>query len=176
MICCMGLTTTFLVNQLRERLAQDAAIAARAGSDARDAAQNSATALEKREDSRTMIEFSNLAHAQAKRVELVRTSLAALDAFASGGLKAFTPQTPVAMGAIVDALGEDDTGSYGRTFVVLPVGAGEELAGPGGDGIITVITPASPVGRAFLGKRVGEVAEVLVRGEPTEWEIVDVTS
>ena len=170
----MALSTKLLVEQLRQRLAQDAAIAARAGSDARDAAQHSATAAEKRQDGRVMIEFANLAHAQAKRVEKARAELRVLDGFVERGLKPFGPNSPVGLGAIVDALGEDDDGDYGRTFVMLPVGAGEELHGPGGDGVITVITPQSPVGKAMLGKGVGDVAEVVVRGEPVDWEIIEV--
>jgi transcription elongation GreA/GreB family factor len=51
------------------------------------------------------------------------------------------------------------------------VGAGEELSGPGGDGIFQVVTPTSPFGRAVMGKRVGDTIEVMVRGEPTEWTI-----
>lgn len=172
----MALNTKLLVEQLRQRLTQDAVIAARAGSDARDAAQHSATAAEKRQDGRTMIEFSNLAHAQGRRVEQARAAVQALDTFASQGWPRFAPAAPIGLGAIIDALGEDDEGQYGRTFVMLPVGAGEELTGPCGDGVITVITPNSPVGRALLGKRSGDVAEVNVRGEPIDWEILEVSS
>ena len=57
---------------------------------------------------------------------------------------------------------------------MLPVGAGEELTGPDGDGIITVLTPGSPVGKAMLGKRAGDVAEVTIKREPLEWEILEV--
>ena len=62
-------------------------------------------------------------------------------------------------------------GPSGRTFFLLPVGAGLQLTGPGGDGFLSVVTPASPVGKAVLGRRVGETVEVLVRGEPREWTI-----
>ena len=44
------------------------------------------------------------------------------------------------LGAVIDAMSEDERGEYSRTFVMLPVGAGEELSGPNGDGIITVLT------------------------------------
>ena len=69
---------------------------------------------------------------------------------------------------------DDGDKEFARTFVMLPVGAGEELTGPDGDGIITVITPSSPVGRAMKGKRTGDVAEVTIKREPLEWEIIEV--
>jgi transcription elongation GreA/GreB family factor len=34
-----------------------------------------------------------------------------------------------------------------------------------------VVTPVSPVGRAVLGKHVGDTIEVTVKGEPREWTI-----
>jgi transcription elongation GreA/GreB family factor len=34
-----------------------------------------------------------------------------------------------------------------------------------------VVTPQSPVGRAVLGRRVGDTVEVTVQGEPREWTI-----
>jgi hypothetical protein len=89
---------------------------------------------------------------------------------------AFDRRTPIGLGAIIEAMGEDEGGAYARTFVMLPVGAGEELAGPDGDGIITVLTPQSPVGRAMLGKRVGDIAEATVQREPVDWEILEVCS
>lgn len=63
---------------------------------------------------------------------------------------------------------DEDTG---RTFFLAPVGAGLELSGPGGDGFLSVVTPLSPIGRAVMGRRVGETVEVLVQGEPKEWTI-----
>jgi transcription elongation GreA/GreB family factor len=64
---------------------------------------------------------------------------------------------------------EDD--QQGRTFFLAPGGAGIELVGPGGDGFLSVVTPQSPVGRAVLGRRVGDTIEVTVQGEPREWTI-----
>ena len=56
-----------------------------------------------------------------------------------------------------------------RTFFLLPVGAGTELTGPGGDGFLSVITPASPVGRALMGRRAGDCIEVTLAGEVHEY-------
>jgi transcription elongation GreA/GreB family factor len=34
-----------------------------------------------------------------------------------------------------------------------------------------VVTPHSPIGKAVLGRRVGDIIEVTVEGEPREWTI-----
>ena len=75
----------------------------------------------------------------------------------------------VRIGAIVEV--EDADTGEGRTFFLAPVGAGITLTGPGGDGVLSVVTPASPVGKAVLGRRVGEVIDVTVEGELREWQI-----
>jgi transcription elongation GreA/GreB family factor len=77
------------------------------------------------------------------------------------------PSKRVALGAVVEV--EDE--AQGRTFFLAPVGAGMELTGPDGDGILSVVTPQSPVGRAVLGRSVGDTVEVVVAGEPREWTI-----
>ena len=169
----MNLTST-LINQLKSRLRQDASIAVRAGNAAKDAAQNSVTAMEKTQDSRAMIEQGNMAYAQSKRARLALEYLQALEGFDERGFTTYHMRSKVGLGAVVDVQCETEDGYIGRTFVILPVGAGEELTGPDGDGIITVLTPQSPVGKAMFGKRVGEVAEVTIKREPWEWEILEV--
>jgi transcription elongation GreA/GreB family factor len=170
----MNLTSTLII-QLKSRLRQDASIAVRAGTAAKDAAQNSVTAMEKRQDSRVMIEQGNMAYAQSKRARLALEYLQALESFDERGFTTYHMRSKVGLGAVVDAQCETEEGHIGRTFVMLPVGAGEELTGPDGDGIITVLTPQSPVGKAMFGKRVGEVAEVTIKREPWEWEILEVS-
>ena len=66
---------------------------------------------------------------------------------------------------------EDEAGG-GQTLFLAPVGAGEELIAPGGDGFFTVVTPKSPIGSAVLGKREGEAASARIRGELREWTVV----
>ena len=53
-----------------------------------------------------------------------------------------------------------------------PVGAGEEITGPGGDGFFTVVTPASPIGSAVMGRREGESVSTRIRGALREWTVV----
>ena len=75
----------------------------------------------------------------------------------------------IGVGAIVEI--EDDERGEGRTFFLAPAGAGITLTGPGGDGVLSVVTPASPIGKAVIGRRAGEVVDITVDGELREWQI-----
>jgi transcription elongation GreA/GreB family factor len=110
------------------------------------------------------LEFSGLARGQSERAARVAAELHQLDTFRP---KAMAPSAPISVGAIVEV--EDE--SLGRTFFLAPVGAGIELAGPGGDGFLSVVTPVSPVGKAVLGRKVGDTIEVTIDREPREWTI-----
>jgi transcription elongation GreA/GreB family factor len=153
-----------LVEQLTERLRQSAAVARKAGQAAADEAREGATPGEKREDARVALEQGSLARGQANRAAKVAAELSALEIFRPATL---SPRAPIALGAVVEV--EDE--AQGKTFFLAPVGAGIELVGPGGDGFLSVVTPHSPVGKAVLGRRVGDTVEVLVQGEPREWTI-----
>jgi transcription elongation GreA/GreB family factor len=153
-----------LVEQLTERLRQSAAVARKAGQAAADEAREGATPAEKREDARVALEQGNLARAQASRAAKVAAELSALEIFRPAS---FPARAPVALGAVVEV----EDGEQGKTFFLAPVGAGVELVGPGGDGFLSVVTPHSPVGKAVLGRRVGDTVEVVVQGEPREWTI-----
>jgi transcription elongation GreA/GreB family factor len=156
----------FLVEQLSDKLRQSAQVARKAGQAAADEARDGATAAEKRENARVAQEFSSLARGQSARAGRAMAEVSSLESFRPG------PQpkgAPIAMGAVVEV--EEDGEGVGRTFFLAPVGAGVELTGPGGDGFLSVVTPQSPVGKAVLGRRVGDTIEVTVGGEPRDWTI-----
>jgi transcription elongation GreA/GreB family factor len=166
----------FLVQQLAACLRQSDEVARRAGEEAREAARSMATESEKKEDGRAAIEYGSLATGQTARARKVQEELAQLAAFWNRGVPRFSPQSPVALGAIVDVAVDNDQGSSEeRTFFMLPVGAGTEITGPGGDGFLSVITPASPVGRALMGRRAGDEIEVTINRETREWRLVEVS-
>jgi transcription elongation GreA/GreB family factor len=156
-----------LVVQLVQHLRETLRVAEQARDAAEEEAREGATPAEKREDGRTALEFQSLAKGQAQRAARARTELATLDSFRPRPLE---HDEPVALGAVVEV----EHGSGGLTIFLAPVGAGEELAGPGGDGFLSVVTPASPIGRAVLGKRVGESFETRIGGELREWTITHV--
>ncbi len=154
----------FLVEQLTEKLRESAHVARKAGQAAADEARDGATAAEKRENARVAQEYSGLARGQSERASRALAEISTLETFRPGPLP---KGARIAVGAIVEV--EDD--GLGRTFFLAPVGAGVELTGPGGDGFLSVVTPLSPVGKAVLGRKVGETIEVTVQGEPRDWTI-----
>jgi transcription elongation GreA/GreB family factor len=153
-----------LIAQLREQL-EATARAARATHDAAAMeAREGATPDEKREDARAAHQLGTIGGAQARRA---RQAQAEADALAT-----FRPEPAlarIAVGAIVEI--EDDERGEGRTFFLAPAGAGITLTGPGGDGVLSVVTPASPIGKAVIGRKTGEVVDITVDGELREWQI-----
>jgi len=156
----------FLVEQLIERLSASAQVALRASEAAAAEAKDGATPQEKREDARVAIEQSRLAKGQGQRAQRALAEIDALTAFRPGALAA---RAAITLGALVEV--EDDDTGEGKTFFLAPSGAGVSLSGPGGDGHLSVVTPTSPVGRAVLGRRVGDTVEINVEGEFRAWTI-----
>lgn len=154
-----------LVEQLIEKLRHAARIAEAESDAAAIEARDGATPGERVETSQTALEFSRMARAQARRAQEIRAAIDALLAFRPKPLEG---RARVELGALVEV--EDEEGR-GQTLFLAPVGAGEELTGPGGDGFFTVVTPASPIGSAVLGKREGESASARIRGEIREWTV-----
>jgi transcription elongation GreA/GreB family factor len=155
-----------LVSQLTERLRASARTAEGESDAAAEEARDGASPGEKREDSRTALEFSRLARAQSLRAAQMRADVATLESFRP---PAFPRGARIAIGALVEL---EDEGGQGLTFFLAPVGAGEELTGPGGDGFFTVVTPASPLGSAVMGQREGDSIQTRIRGDLREWTVV----
>ncbi len=155
-----------LVGQLAHQLTASA----RAALGARDAAvleaRDGATPDEKREDARAAHQLGTLGKTQQRRAQ---QALAEADVLATFKPRPIPATAAIGLGAIVEI--EDEESAEGRTFFLAPVGAGATLTGPGGDGLLSVVTPASPIGRAVLGKKVGDVVDVTVEGELREWRI-----
>ena len=166
--------TKYWIEQLAQHLRQADDVAQRAEADAREAAKTLATESEKKEDGRAVLEFGSLATGPAARARAAREELQILTRFYEQIAAAPVHRDRIALGAVVDVGIESPQGGDERTFIVLPVGAGTELTGPGGDGFLTVITPNSPVGKAMMGKRAGDIVEVTIRGEPLEGQVIEV--
>lgn len=133
----------------------------------------------RKEDAKGAVEFGRMAAGHRGRRERAAKELETLIAFAARGIHAYTQDAPIRLGSLVDVSIETDSATEEsateeRTLFVLPVGAGTELEGPGGDGFISVITPASPVGKALQGACAGDVVEVVIAGRDREWAVVDV--
>jgi transcription elongation GreA/GreB family factor len=155
-----------LVDQLIESLRASAHSALHAQEAAALEAREGATPAEKREDARAALELGGLARTQGKRAQKAIAEADSLSTFRPGP---WTGEAPIALGALVEI--EDCDSGEGRTFFLAPVGAGVSLTAPGGDGFFSVVTPASPIGRAVSGRRTGDVVDVTVDGDVREWTI-----
>jgi transcription elongation GreA/GreB family factor len=155
-----------LVAQLARQLDTSARSALAARDAAAQEARDGATPDEKREDARAAHQLGTLGKAQQRRAQQALAEADALATFRPGPLAA---TAKIGLGAIVEI--EDEESGEGRTFFLAPVGAGITLTGPGGDGLLSVVTPVSPIGRAVLGKKCGDVVDVTVEGEVREWQI-----
>lgn len=151
-----------LVDQLAARIRDSLQVALREQEAAALEARDGATPSEKRDDARTALEFSNLAKAQGRRALAAREELARIESFRPGKTGA-----RVSLGDIV----EIEDGETGRTIFLAPAGAGIELTMPDGDGYVTVVTPASPLGKGLIGRELGDTVEVSVRGEEHDWTV-----
>jgi transcription elongation GreA/GreB family factor len=156
--------------ELIDQLVRQLAASARAALSSRDAAaaeaRDGATPDEKREDARAAHQLASLGRAQQQRAQQALAEADCLVAFRPARLPA---TAAIGVGAIVEV--EDAESGEGRTFFLAPVGAGMTLTGPGGDGHLSVVTPASPIGRAVLGRRSGDVVDITVDGDAREWSI-----
>jgi transcription elongation GreA/GreB family factor len=99
------------------------------------------------------LEQSYLARGVAQRVVELEAGLADVTRLE---LRAFGPNDPVAMSALVTA---DEDGESPR-FLLAPAGGGSVLSGG-----VQVLTTSSPLGRALLGKRTGEEVELKLPGK-----------
>lgn len=147
---------------------------------AREAEVSAATAADEvrkqarnKEDAKAAVEPGRMAGGHRKRRQRAVRDLETLIQFAADGVRSFGEKSAVGLGALVDVSIEGDEHAEERTLFLLPVGAGTELTGPGGDGFISVIGPQSPLGRALIGARIGDEVEVVAGGRDREWTVVD---
>lgn len=132
---------------------------------AQKASQEGATHEEaKPEDDKDMraVEQSYLARGQARRVEELR---AAVNGVRGMPVRAFSEEAPCAVGALITV---DEDGKTMKLFMA-PYGGGAVLSGN-----VQVVTPVSPLGRALLGKCVGDVCEVALASRRRELEICEI--
>ena len=154
---------TELKRELVTRLEEQLATARAAHAAATEGAISDEARPENDKDTRGL-EQSYLARGQAKRVEEMRSGLRAV---ASMALRELRGSDPIASGALV-VVAEDDRNS---TFFLAPHSGGTKLDA----GAVQVITPQSPLGHAFLGRRVRDVCEVKLAGKTREFLIVRVS-
>jgi transcription elongation GreA/GreB family factor len=150
--------------ELVHRVEQTLDVALRAAEDARKGATHEENRSEGDKDMRAT-EQSYVARGQAMRAEELgeaATRLALVE------LQSFEDRA-IAATALVEV--EDEEGKQ-KLYFLLAWGAGIALDVDGAQ--VTVISPASPMGRSLLGKRQGDDVELSVRGQARAFEVTRV--
>jgi hypothetical protein len=108
------------------------------------------------------LEASYLAGAQAQRVAEMRDVLLS---FRSQDIKKFHDDAVISISALVEVFSNEKT----QFLLIMPLGGGQTIQYQGK--IIQVVTPVSPLGKALIGQRVGEIITILAGGQKREYEI-----
>lgn len=154
-----------LVAQIQAHLEVELAALVKAAETARDAATSEESRPENKYDTRGL-EASYLAGAQQERATVVRNDLQRLrDTI----FRDFNADDAVTATALVEL----DLAGTRLQYFVLAIGAGYPLLLDGRT--VVAITPASPLGRALLGKKKGEVATVHTGQGDKDYEILSVS-
>lgn len=154
-----------VIAALRSELEQRIERAAARAEQARVDATHAEARAENDKDTRGL-ETSYLARGQAMRTEELAETLHRVRLLSP---RTFTEDDPVGLGALVRTELE---GGEARTFFLLDVAGGTELvlapAGPS----VWVVSPSSPVGRALIGRLVGDEVAIARAGAMRHYDIV----
>ncbi|NUP10543.1 MAG: transcription elongation factor GreAB [Polyangiaceae bacterium] len=142
---------TELKAELVQLLLADVAAAERAQQTTIEGATHEEAKPENDKDTRAL-EQSYLARGQARRVEDLKAELAQAQAMPT---RDFKDGERISLGALVTVEEDDAT----RVFFLAPGRGGTVIAGD-----IQIVTPASPLGRALLGKVAGDDCELRAPG------------
>lgn len=141
------MTKERLVQKIIATLSADLAVLSTAARSAHEAATHEECLPDNKYDT-TALEASYIAQGQANRAQDIRV---ALESYRTLALHNFDDDAPIRLTALVTL--EDGEGGVRRLFIG-PQGGGMKI--PADTTEIVVITPASPLGRALLGKRTGD--------------------
>ena len=139
-----------VVAQIVAVLGHELAVLTRAANDAFAAATDPDSRAENKYDTRSL-EASYVARGQAQRVEELQLALQSFQAMSGLGLSA---GSPVMLGALASL----DSGGLISHYLLAPQAGGTEVIV--GSDEISVITPASPLGRKLMGCQVGDLIEL----------------
>lgn len=162
MIGPLAMDKSALRSSILRQLEADLALQTRAALTSRDEATSEESKAQNKYDTRGQ-EAAYLAEGQARLVAEIHESITL---YASMPLPAFAATDPVALGAVVTLNGADQP----QLCFIGPRAGGLELTHDGQT--LLVLTPASPLGRMLLGRRVGESVTPLARSKPVKQTIV----
>jgi len=148
------------------QLSTDHQNAVLAANTAHAAATNEESKAENKYDTRG-VEASYLAEGQSRRVAELEASIAAYEGL---HLSEFDENTKIRLTALVTLVDSDDNN---RCLFVGPDGGGLVLALSTGECI--VVTPMAPLGKALIGKYVGDEVVINAAGQTTNYEILSIS-
>lgn len=156
---------TALLQAIVEQLQDALHTAQTAAAEARNAATHSESKAENKYDTRGL-EASYLAAGQSRRVREIEEALTACQNLS---LKAFGPDDPIQLGALITLEAEDGTL---RHLFLGPAAAGLKVCHA--DQEILVITPKSPMGEALLGRHREDTVTLQAGHQTQRYDIVGV--
>ncbi len=149
-----------ILEQLRAFLRNELEAAVRAHKSTTAGATHEEAKPENDKDTRAL-EQSYVARGQAARVRELELAVVDVEKMP---LRAFGEEDPIALGALVVVLEND----VELAFMLAPHGGGHRVAE------VQIVTAQSPIGRALLGKHVGDECEVVIAGKKRSFEIARV--
>lgn len=152
-----------LLRELTDRLAQAIELSTLSHKAALEGATHEEAKPENDKDTRGL-EQSYLARGQALRIAEQTTELSALRSLQP---KAFAPDAPVDLGALVTL---EDSDGRETTYFLLPHGGGHSLD----EGRVQVVTPTAPLARAVLGRQEGDETTLKLGGKVRDYAILRV--
>jgi transcription elongation GreA/GreB family factor len=158
------MTKAALIEKLLNALRVERDTADRLARDTADAANHPEARPENDKDTRKL-ELSYLARGQAARARELETTIATL---LSQPPREFRPDEAIALGALVTFESADKS----ERVLICSGGGGTTVEDE--HGTVRVVTPEAPLGRALLGKTVGDEIELAVAGRKREIVIVSV--
>ena len=153
------------VSSIIEQLESELATATVASQQAHSSATDSENIADNKYDT-LALEAAYLAHGQSVRIEEL---LASINQYKRFNWPEFNQQSSIAIGALITI--EDDSGDAQKLFI-----------GPNAGGLciaeksmmIRVITSATPLGRALLGKTVGDEVALHINNTSSHFTVVNI--
>jgi transcription elongation GreA/GreB family factor len=151
-----------LVSAILATLLEDAAAMTRAAKSTHEAATHPESKPENDKDTRGL-ELAYLAGAQAERAREIETAVKEMRVL---DVRDFSADGAKIMSGALFVLDDGDTET---TYFLVPHGGGQK------HGDVVIVTPLSPIGRAVLGREVGDTVTVTLRGKPRDLTISEVS-
>ncbi|MCE9616034.1 MAG: GreA/GreB family elongation factor [Lentisphaerae bacterium] len=153
-----------LLKHITEDLQARARVLVEAARSSHAEATDESTRSENKYDTRGL-EAGYLAEGQARQARELADAIALFESLEP---QDFTAQDPIDLTAVVRL----EAGGVPATYFIGPKSGGLEVAFEGG--MLMVITPASPLGKALMGRQVGDTWTAKMGGVMTTYRIVSV--